>query len=323
MSVGREKYKTRQKRDSIPYSGPKVPYDLIKEATIAFLVVAILTTLLAVIFSSPDESAVTIKQWAMSDPLDFVTTALSELDGTSPSSQYGPPYNSGTSAQQHVGPFAPQKWAGQRIPVNSAQDFVLSPLSQVASSVPILSQSLASWNSATSKEREDWTSNYSAALAKATANGSKLLVPSGKYGPVGEMMSELLLMANSGALDASLTGNSHFYGTDYTKPLLFLADGTYLSGLAQNKHLLGTQWGMMNETGNWPGQAWLWLYTFWYQIPPYNTSTNADALVMTTMLIVSAGLLLLPMIPGLRRIPEYVPVHRIIWRDWYKSNKTK
>ena len=36
-------------------------------------------------------------------------------------------------------------------------------------------------------------------------------------------------------------------------------------------NLLGSQWGMMNETGAYPGQAWLWLYTFWYQVPfgPY------------------------------------------------------
>ena len=31
---------------------------------------------------------------------------------------------------------------------------------------------------------------------------------------------------------------------------------------------------MMNETGNYPGQAWLWLYTFWYQVPPFSTSTQ-------------------------------------------------
>ena len=31
---------------------------------------------------------------------------------------------------------------------------------------------------------------------------------------------------------------------------------------------------MMNETGNYPGQAWLWLYTFWYQIPPFSSSGN-------------------------------------------------
>ena len=30
-------------------------------------------------------------------------------------------------------------------------------------------------------------------------------------------------------------------------------------------HLTGEQWGVMNETGSYPGQPWLWLYTLWYQ----------------------------------------------------------
>ena len=29
---------------------------------------------------------------------------------------------------------------------------------------------------------------------------------------------------------------------------------------------------MMNETGSYPGQVWLWLYTFWYQIKPFDSS---------------------------------------------------
>ena len=37
---------------------------------------------------------------------------------------------------------------------------------------------------------------------------------------------------------------------------------------------------MMNETGSYPGQVWLWLYTFWYQIAPFNTSDNADAQIL-------------------------------------------
>ena len=67
------------------------------------------------------------------------------------------------------------------------------------------------------------------------------------------------------------SAHGQFYGTDYTKPLLFIADGAYLANLAQAQHLPGTQWGMMNETGNYPGQAWLWLYTMWYQVPPMKT----------------------------------------------------
>ncbi len=59
-----------------------------------------------------------------------------------------------------------------------------------------------------------------------------------------------------------------------------MADGGVLTNRAQQQHLLGPQWGMMNETGSYPGQTWLWLYTFWYQIKPFSTSANADILVM-------------------------------------------
>ena len=41
---------------------------------------------------------------------------------------------------------------------------------------------------------------------------------------------------------------------------------------------------MMNETGNYPGQPWMWLYTFWYQVKPFSTSDNADALVWGLMM---------------------------------------
>ena len=30
-------------------------------------------------------------------------------------------------------------------------------------------------------------------------------------------------------------------------------------------------------------------------------------------------LLLIPFIPGLRDIPRLIPVHRLIWRSWYRS----
>ena len=34
-------------------------------------------------------------------------------------------------------------------------------------------------------------------------------------------------------------------------------------------NLTGEQWGVMNETGSYPGQPWLWLYTLWYQVPGF------------------------------------------------------
>src|ERR1700686_4909263 len=77
-------------------------------------------------------------------------------------------------------------------------------------------------------------------------------------------------------------------------------------------HLVGTQWGLMNETGNYPGQAWLWLYTFWYQVQRYSTSPNVDVLIMATMGVLPLLFLLLPWIPGLHRLPRLLGVYRLI-----------
>jgi hypothetical protein len=92
-----------------------------------------------------------------------------------------------------------------------------------------------------------------------------------------------------------------------------------LADRAQAQHLLGDQWGMMNETGSYPGQVWLWLYTFWYQIKPFSTSANADILVMAVMGVLSLALILIPFLPGIRDIPRWIPIYRIIWRNHYRA----
>ena len=76
---------------------------------------------------------------------------------------------------------------------------------------------------------------------------------------------------------------------------------------------------MMNETGRYPGQAWLWLFTLWYQVPSVGSASNADLLVVVVMTILSLGLLLVPFIPGVRDIPRWIPAHKLIWRQHYKS----
>ena len=77
--------------------------------------------------------------------------------------------------------------------------------------------------------------------------------------------------------------------------MLLLADGAYLEDTAVADHLGGDQWGMMNEVGNYPGQPWMWLYTFWYQVKPFSTSENADAQVWMLMM----GLTLCADVPAL------------------------
>ena len=305
-----------------------VPYDLVKEIVLAIVGVGVLALLVAALLSSPDVPPVTIATWAQQNPVDLVTTATKELAGSTTSAAYGPPYNS-VGAGQSWGPIAPQKWFGVRIPVDSASAFVIQPLQRASFSNTDLGTALRAWQNATADQQTKWLDAYSKALSSATVTDGQVTVATGDYGPLPVMMSNLLGVAQSGGLDGLLVINSRFYQTDYTQPLLFIGDGTYLLRLAQDAHLTGSLWGMMNETGSYPGQTWLWLYTMWYQVPPFTSTTgflginssNADFGIIILMTLLTAALALVPFIPILRDIPRWIPIHRLIWHQYYAPRK--
>jgi hypothetical protein len=311
--------------DARPWPGPWRRYDIIKEGVVAIVIVSFLTALLSAIFSSPDSQAITFKEWAVASPDAFAATAVQELAGTSGSATYGPPYNSASDGL-NVGPLFLQKWAGLGHPLDSANSFVVDPLRTMAQS-PDVTAALAAWDKATPDQKTAWATAYDTAIADATAEDGTVdvaAVAAGDYGPVPVMAAGLLAMAKSGALDGVLKSGDTFFATDTTNQLMFLGDGTYLEDAAVANHLGGGQWGMMNETGPFPGQAWLWLYSFWYQIPPFSDEeqepfgANSDAYIWVIMGILSLLLMLLPFIPGLRSIPRWIPIHRLIWRDYYR-----
>lgn len=304
----------RSPRDATPDSHlfATRPYDLVKEFVVALVVIGALTVLLAAVFSSPDRKAVTLQSWAQAAPADVMATATAELAGTSSSASYGAPYNR-SGPGQLLGPLALQRWGGVQIPIDSAQDLVLAPLATATGDAP-LTASLTAWTGAGSDQQTAWSSAYAAALA-AVPDGNPAAVAPGAYGPVPLLASRFLTLAASGGLEGLLTSSSTFYASDETKPLLLLSDGAYLEDQARADHLGGDQWGMMNETGNYPGQPWMWLYTFWYQVKPFSTSGNADALVWGLMAVLTLAFVLVPYIPGLRSAPRYLGVHRLIWRD--------
>ena len=303
-----------------------VRYDLVKELVLALAGVGILALIAAVFLSSPNVPPVTIAAWAQADPVDLVTTATNELAGATTSAGYGPPYNS-VGPGQNWGPIAPQKWFGVRIPIDSADTFVIQPLQRASFSNTDLGTALTTWQNATADQQTKWLDAYGKALPNATVSDGKVAVAMGDYGPLPVMMSNLLGVAQAGGLDGLLAINGRFYQTDYTLPLLFMGDGGYLSGLANEAHLTGSLWGMMNETGSYPGQTWLWLYTMWYQVPPFTSTTgflglnssNADLGIIILMTLLTGALALVPFIPGLRDIPRWVPIHRLIWRRYYAN----
>ena len=323
--------KRRQIDQQSYYRGvPTAPYDLIKEISIALGVIVVVVLVLAGVFSSPDVPPVTIQSWAKAAPVDFLQTATAELQGNTISADYGPPYNvdadgldphdTGASVQTW-GPLEPQLWAGVHLPINPPETDVVAPLRLASVGRAGLSAALLTYQSAGVSQEQSWLSAYQKALGRATVSGSLVRVPSGNYGPVNVMMQALLADGRAGALDSLLLHSGRFYVTDFTKPLLFLADGGYFPGLAQAQKLTGSQWGMMNETGRYPGQAWLWLFTLWYQVPPYNSAQNADLLVVLTMGLLTTLLVLVPFIPGLRDLPRWLGLHRLVWREHYRFER--
>ncbi len=296
--------------------GPIEKYDLIREGAIAVVVVALLVLAVNVLFGAPLVHGVSFQSWANADPKDFVATTITELAGTSETATYGPPYNNQTGQLQNLGPIAPQKWIGVRMPVNPPVDFVVKPLASAALLNPDVRQALDTWNGASDSQRQTWSTN--AVSSTVDIQGTTVTLSGhGDTGPYPAMMSGMLALAQGGALTSqTIDDPERGYSSNYTKSLLYIADGNYLGDIANKYNLQGEQWGVMNEIGSWPGQPWLWWYTMWYNVP-FWSKNGSDILAVATALPVIALVLFLPFIPGLRSLPRGLRLYKRMWHAYY------
>jgi hypothetical protein len=308
------------------WNGRYRSYDLLKEIVVVFVVVGLLALALAVLFGAPQRGAVTFREWSTQDPAGFLTTTLAELNGTSDTAQYGPPYTEDPDAAQSLfGFFSPQRIAGVTIPIDPARDLVLDPLGRFVTGGSALGAAFDEYRAATPEQRLQWVDSYSKALVADPA-AAATLAPDGA-GPLPTMLQTMLSLARSGAVDAALLDDTPdhpgFFVMDYTRSQLFLADGDYFANLGNPAGLAGDEWGMAATVGNWPGQIWLIPVSLWYQIPPGSTSDNGDIIVLAIVAVLGIGLVLVPYIPGIRALPERLGVYRLIWRRHYHtSNRT-
>ncbi|MEI8057156.1 MAG: hypothetical protein WCI29_07100 [Actinomycetes bacterium] len=324
------RHAVRDDLDSRPWTGPTRRYDILKEGAIALAIVAVLTFGLSALFSSPDEPALTFKGWSQSAPDNMYATMVAEMSGSSETAGYGPPYNVNSDGLS-IGPLALQKWFGVTHPIDAAQDFVIAPL-QSQQQPDAVTAAVSQWTSASADQRTAWATAYEDALNDpAGANGDATKVPAGDYGPVPTLAAAVVAMASSGAYDGALaSAGGHFFNTDNTKQTMLMGDGSYMDDLATAGNLQGNTWGMVNETGSWPGQQWLATYSFWYQLPMFNNedpnntvatvlTDNADAIIFAIMFVVILLFVFLPFIPGLRSIPRWIPIQRLVWRQYYRE----
>lgn len=313
-----------------PMSFPQKEFDLIKEGTISLVIVTVLVVAVAALWGAPYRPAVTNQSIAKQNPVLLEQSALRDLDGTSTMASYGPPYNNGWNGNaqsiQSLGPFHPQTWWGTPYPLNTAQDDVLTPLSMLAkagNNQP-LTQAIATYQAASPAVQQQWDNNLNSALSKAKVVNGVPVLAQGNYGPVALMMQDELLMAQSGLLSGALTRetNNGVYRWNVQNNLLFL-QGQTLHQIAGQINMKGEQWGINHDEQAYPGPWWLTPYTFLYQVPPWSTISAGDELAAYTVGFLFVLLILLPWIPGLNRLPRWLPLYKLIWRDWYKRDLNK
>jgi hypothetical protein len=309
---------------------PLKPYDLLREGLVVFGFVLIAVVVLSIVFKAPDYPTVNAQGVATAQPLAFLQTAAGILanDGSvSAVSDYGPPYDADSGAAQHIGPIAPAAWAkdifGVTIPIDPPRDLIIKPLQRASALDPTLGLAVERYTAATAQQQAAWLDAYRKALASATVSNGTVTVTPGEYGPVGVMMDGMLRLGRSGLLEGAFAadGNSYYpYTFDATKALLFFSIASPYTDTASHLQQLGNpQWGIVHETGNYPGAWWLDVYQVWYEVPTIANAASVDLIVVVIMTVLFLVLLTLPFIPGLRRIPHGVKVYRLIWRDWYRE----
>ncbi len=301
---------------------PMKRYDLVREGLIVFGVTFVLVVVLSIVFSSPDYPTVKAQDVANDQPVAFLQTSANILAGNSSIQTYGPPYTNDTGNAQNLVGIAPATVMGVTDPINPPEDFVIKPLEKAAVINPGITSALSTFQAASSDQQQTWLKNYLAALDQATTDSTgKVSLPGGDYGPVEAMMNGMLALGKSGLLEGALNNSSQLpFNTDFTNALLFFEDDVYHS-VAEKLDMLGSLWGISNETGQYPGAWWLWPYTFFYQIPPMNSSPNGDLQVVAIISVVFLITLFTPFVPILNRIPKWIKIYKWIWRDWYKNNK--
>jgi hypothetical protein len=349
---------TRAKRHPLAsWRGAERRYDLLAEGGIAVAVVALLCLLAASLWGSPDGGltyptappsppgqAFSAKYWDTNDPSDLAQTAVQELAGGTKTAGYGPPFNTTSGASQEIIGIRPAgiaKWIfGLTLPINTANDFVLTPVSQIVTPYdPLVAAAVARYKAAggdlspgaagdqiASTQQTTWLNNYAKALADPSAKftPTSAAVPPGDYGPVPSIIQAEMLIADNGGLDGYLQGSDQQLSTDTTKGAMFFSDGSLWGDIATAQGVAGNQWGVMNELWNYPGQTWLWLYAGMYQIPALNPTGNANLDLDVGLLMILFGFLLpmfAPWIPGIKHIPRWIPLYKIIYRQYYRATE--
>jgi hypothetical protein len=308
-------------RDDVVKHYRTVPEDFVKHlfTTLAIVLAAVL--LASIFFGVPEKQPMTIRGYAGNHPVAFEQMTLRALDGQGQIASYGPPYNHGTASLQ----TPMQSWVGVLHPINAATGFVLTPLKDAAAINPAIGTTLKAFAAGTGAQQARWEANYTKALTKGVYKNGKVVTAPGNYGPLPALLNHLLDLGKSGLMGGALlneNNGSFITKFDNQNYVLFL-QGAPLQNAPQTQALQGPNWGIIHPAVyGYPGAWWMTIPTWIYQWGFVANSSAPDALALTVGFLFWLLLALIPWIPGLNRLPRYLGVHRLIWRDFYRHQTT-
>lgn len=304
---------TRRMDDTV-HDYQYVPEDFMKHLMGTLGIVTVLVLVLSVLFGVPEKAPLTIKGYSQAHPVAFEAMTTRDLNGQGEMANYGPPYNHGTGNLE----FIFQKWAGILYPLNGQDDFILKPLRMAASVNPAITPPLNRYAAASRAQQILWANRYESALAKGKVVNGVVTVAPGHYGPVPALMNDTLNLAQSGLMSGALTRTgdvvTRFDNSEY---VLFL-EGAPIQTAATPLQLGGTQWGIIHSAvPGYPGAWWMTIPTWIYQWPFVANSIASDAIALSIGFAFWLALALTPWIPGWNRIPRYLGVYKLVWKDFY------
>ena len=265
-------------------------------------IMLVVVMLLAALVGSPNWPRDTIASVAKQDPGGAILAFTQELDGSSVSEMNAQEFGMG----------------------DPAQIFVIGPLTQAA---PLLGQpvdsDLTTYANASADQRLAWATAYDKALGMITPMASggdgmgvaspdytKLGTLTGDFGPVPALTQAALKLAQTGYLEQYLLSVDP--GHSFHLVNIWLYDHPAMLNTAVANGLTDDQWGMVKERGFAVGPWYLFLPAVIHVKLP--NGADGAGFVIDNLVLALFFLFAVPLVPGLRSLPKYLKIYRLIYR---------
>lgn len=264
-------------------------------------VMLVIVTLLAWLVGSPNWPRDTIAGVTQKDPGGAILAFTQDLDGTAPSASNTQEYGMG----------------------DPGQVFVIDPLTHAA---PLLGQpmdsALTTYDSASADQQTAWAAAYDKALGTITQSMggdnmtasspdyTKLGTLTGDFGPVPTLTQAALKLAQTGYLEQYLLSVDP--GHSFHLVNIWLYDHPAMLNTAVANGLTDDQWGMVKERGFDVGPWYLFLPAIIHVKLP--NGADGAGFVIDNLLLAAFFLFAVPLIPGLRSLPKYLKLYRLVYR---------